>query len=109
MPITTSEAIVFMVRQAGRADGSFTMNESQDAIDQSDFLQHLKNAKSTAIDSKILSGELNEESALSVLLTLPEEERRKVIRYCRIVIELDKTHTESENTLLSALSSRLGV
>jgi hypothetical protein len=109
MPITISEAIVFMVRQAGRADGSFTLNESSDAVDQTDLLQHMKNAKSTAIDSKILSGELNEESALAILLNMPEDQRREVVSYCRIVIESDKTKTDSESGFLSEISVKLGV
>jgi hypothetical protein len=96
MTITPSEAIVWIARQAGIADGSYSVSESMDAEDIEGFSRHLKSVKASGIEEKIHSGVLNYASAIEQLKQQDASTRDWLIRICEAIIKSDGTHTPNE-------------
>ncbi len=103
MNISTSEAIVYLIREAGKADGKFDLVENQKAVIKFQFLNHLQEARKNGIDDKLANGVLNYNSAVSTLLLENEDQRALLLEACKQIVNLKDGVTDEEQNFITKL------
>jgi uncharacterized tellurite resistance protein B-like protein len=109
MTITKSEAIVWLVSHVGKMDGTFSVNESMDLEEISQYKLHLKSAKASGIEAKVLAGHLNYSSAMAVIATCTAEEKKEIMHFCETIVKGDGERYTKEIEFMSKVSSELGL
>ena len=109
MPITKSEAIIWIAMSTGEADGEFTEAEIMDAINNTTYSKYFADADNSGINEKIQSKELNEESAVEVLKNLSLEEKIEALAICFGIAVSDEVATSEEKAYLFDIGLKIGI
>ena len=100
-----SHAIIFLTRLLGSADGKWSDKEMEHALNLGNLSSALKEAPDWT--DKILSGELNEDSAIQILNGLGKSEQMECLVTCLITILADGVADDAEITVLARLLTKL--
>jgi hypothetical protein len=103
MNISTSEAIVYLIREAGKADGKFDLVENQKAVIKFQFLHHLQEARKNGMDDKLANGVLNYNASVSALLLENEDQRTLLLEACKQIVNLKDGITIEEQNFITKL------
>ena len=109
MTITKSEAIVWLVSHVGKMDGTFSVNESMNLEEISQYKLHLKSSKTSGIEAKVLAGHLNYSSAMAVIAACTAEEKKEIMHFCETVVKGDGEQYVKEIEFMSKVASELGL
>ena len=109
MTITKSEAIVWLLSHVGKMDGTFSINESMALEEISQYKLHLKSAKKSGIEAKVLAGHLNYSSAMAVIAACTKEEKEEIIHYIETIVKGDGERYAKEIEFILKVSSELGL
>jgi hypothetical protein len=100
-----SHATIFLTRLIGQADGEWSEEEMEHAL----LLGNLENALQEAPDwgEKIISGELNEQSAIFILNNLSKQEQMDCLLTCLITAGADGDLDDAESDILISIINSL--